>query len=812
MITLHMSEKLQNVLSKLPDAKEQSPNQWSARCRAHDDRTASLSISQGKDDRVLLHCHAGCSPMSIVGSIGIRLSDLMPPKQNGRDGKPASQIVATYDYVDAGGELLYQVCRFQPKDFRQRKPDGQGGWVWKMTGVHRILYHLPSILAAEPSTAILIVEGEKDADNLRKLGFVATTSPGGAGKWHLVDSTALSGKRVVIIPDNDATGRKHARDIATSIGSRASVQCLILPDTVAGKRVKDASDWIEANLRSNESLSNGCDRLARILQSLVADAPSFSDATLPDPKPDSTDSVINTAAGMPNILLGTDEYRVIEESIAALRSDDAIYQRGNMLSRVMRDAQPSDGIIRSDGSMTISTIPAANLRERLTRVASFTKKTREGDEVAAHPAPWLISGLHARGEWPGIRPLCGTSDAPILRPDGSVWQQPGYDPATGVLFEPPADSDFPEIHPQATIDDADAAMMRLLEVVCDFRFEALEHRSAWLAGLLTPLARFAFAGPSPLFLIDANVRGAGKGLLAQTIGRIVLGREMPVSSYSHDSQELRKRITACAIAGDRLLLLDNLEGVFGNDALDRALTTTLWKDRILGRSEEIELPLLATWFATGNNVQVAADTTRRIIHIRMDVLLEKPEDRSDFVHPNLLAWVSKHRASLLSDAMTILSAYCKAGKPSQSLTPFGSFEGWSDLVRSAICWLGLPDPCLTRARLAEASDTTADALSQFIAAWADYDQWSRGLILSELLTTLYPQDRAYMPIDEPSVQMRSAIENLIGCPPGKTPTNRQLGTKLRGFKRRVIQGMMLDVDQNSSSKLGARWKLFTTKS
>lgn len=114
-------------------------------------------------------------------------------------------------------------------------------------------------------------------------------------------------------------------------------------------------------------------------------------------------------------------------------------------------------------------------------------------------------------------------------------------------------------------------------------------------------------GGSPLFLIDANVRGAGKGLLARAIGRIVLGREMPVSSYAHDPEELRKKITSIAIAGDRLILFDNLEGVFGNDALDRALTSTSWKDRILGKSEQVELPLIPAWYATGNNVQVAAD-------------------------------------------------------------------------------------------------------------------------------------------------------------------------------------------------------------
>jgi hypothetical protein len=326
-----------------------------------------------------------------------------------------------------------------------------------------------------------------------------------------------------------------------------------------------------------------------------------------------------------------------------------------------------------------------------------------------------------------------------------------------------------------------------------------------LAALLTPLARFAFNGPSPLFLIDANVRGAGKGLLAQTIGWIVLGREMPVFSYAHESEEMRKKITSIAIAGDRLVLLDNLEGNFGNDALDRALTSTRWKDRILGKSELVDLPLMPAWYGTGNNVAVAADTTRRIIHVRLDVLEEHPEDRKDFKHPNLLDWVGQNRGKLLSAAITILAAYCRAGRPSQNLSSFGSFEGWSSIVRQAVVWAGLPDPCKTRTRLVEFSDTTSDAIGQLIHAWRAYDPGGRGLVVSDLLATIYRRD--FMPSDDASVAMRAAIENFVGCPPGKLPNARQLGNKLRAARRRVIAGFMLDTNPHAPHRNGAVWKV-----
>ncbi|MCG3181402.1 MAG: hypothetical protein BIFFINMI_03795 [Phycisphaerae bacterium] len=729
--------------------------------------------------------------MAVCQALGIRLGDLFPSKPKPM-ASSRGRIVATYDYRDAAGELRFQVVRFEPKDFRQRRPDGSGGWTWDLAGVGRVLYRLPELLAADPSVPVFVAEGEKDADNLASIGLVATTNPGGAGKWSkLSDDSALHGRRVVILPDKDTPGRRHAEDVAGRLhGKAAEVRLVELPGDG-----KDASDWIESlDSRTPEELRD-------MLLAMVEAAPLWRP---PTPQPSSTPQAV--PADRPNILIDTEEHRVVSETVAALSADQDVFRRGAVLVRVIRERQPDDGILRVAGSATISTLPAANLRERLTRIATFTKLNRKGDEIPTHPATWLVSAIDARGEWPGIRPLLAVSDAPVLRHDGSVWQTAGYDAATGVLFEP--DGAFPPIAEEPTIDHARRAAAALDEIVCDFPFEADEHRGAWLAGVLTPLARFAFTGPSPLFLIDANVRGAGKGLLAQTIGRIVLGREMPVSSYVHETEEMRKKITSIAIAGDRMILFDNLDGVFGNDVLDRALTSTRWKDRILGRSEEIELPLAPAWYATGNNVQVAGDTARRIIHIRLDVLAERPEERTGFRHPNLVAWIVANRGRLIAAAITILSAYIKAGRPCQNLTPYGSFEGWSDLVRQAVVWAGLDDPCLTRTRLTEASDTTADTLSQLISAWRLYDPFGRGVIVSEMLATLYPGQRDFTSSEQANIAMRAALENMVGCPPGKPPTPRQVGNKLRYFRRRVVGGVYLDVDAGESRRNGAVWKLY----
>ncbi len=218
---------------------------WLALCPAHDDQQPSLSISEGSDGRVLLHCHAGCPPEKIVKALGLKMSDLFPdaPKR-----KPAKRIVATYGYRDADGRLVYEVVRFDPKSFATRRPDGNGGWVWKLDGLPRVLYHLPDVFAAKGrGEAIFVVEGEKDVEALRALGLTATTNPHGAGKWRPAYSEMLRGAHVVIVPDNDEPGHKHAEAVAQSLhGKAASVRVVKLGDA------KDVSAWLEAGGRKEE--------------------------------------------------------------------------------------------------------------------------------------------------------------------------------------------------------------------------------------------------------------------------------------------------------------------------------------------------------------------------------------------------------------------------------------------------------------------------------------------------------------------------------------------------------------------------------
>ena len=166
------------VLSRLKGVKQTAANKWIACCPAHPDEHPSLGISVGDDGKVLLICRSqGCSAEQICKAVGLTLSDLFPSQK----GKLMKRIVATYDYVDADGKPLFQAVRYDPKDFLLRQPDGKGGWIWDIKGVERVLYRLPQVRkAVADGQTVFVVEGEKDADNLAKLGLVATTNPGGA--------------------------------------------------------------------------------------------------------------------------------------------------------------------------------------------------------------------------------------------------------------------------------------------------------------------------------------------------------------------------------------------------------------------------------------------------------------------------------------------------------------------------------------------------------------------------------------------------------------------------------------------------------
>lgn len=297
------------IFGQLEGLKKTHGNDWNCLCPAHDDHVASLVVTYNPDTgRLLLYCRAGCSFADIRTALGAEYQDFRhpdtrnpydrrrivtrpesirlerakpenPPKPPGQKkpkrrmaGQP--RIVATYDYCDGSGRLLYQVVRYEPKTFRCRRPDPSqpDGWNWSMEGVKRVLYHFADVRDSG-SQPIYLVEGEKDADNLRRLGFVATTNQGGAMKWDDCYTAALAGKRVVLVPDYDEPNRNGIRP-----GWQRAVRLAEeLHPVVASLRILEYADFTDGKTDITDWL-NERDDGARELRALTDAMPEFEHA------------------------------------------------------------------------------------------------------------------------------------------------------------------------------------------------------------------------------------------------------------------------------------------------------------------------------------------------------------------------------------------------------------------------------------------------------------------------------------------------------------------------------------------------------
>ncbi len=241
---------LHEFLSTLPHRKN-GPGDYHAACPGHDDSRTdktkfSLHVTETAEAALMLHCFGGCPTDLVLAAMGLTVADLF----NGSTGHvtpgPTSKppIVATYDYVDGAGKLLYQTVRYAPKDFKQRQPSFPEGWQWNLAGVRRVLYRLPSLV---DQARVILVEGEKDADRLHALGLVATTTVGGSSAWreeYAQQLVQLGVRAVVILPDHDQAGEKYAAAAARSCRSVGiEVPIVRLP----GLSLKgDVSDWLDA--------------------------------------------------------------------------------------------------------------------------------------------------------------------------------------------------------------------------------------------------------------------------------------------------------------------------------------------------------------------------------------------------------------------------------------------------------------------------------------------------------------------------------------------------------------------------------------
>lgn len=483
----------------------------------------------------------------------------------------------------------------------------------------------------------------------------------------------------------------------------------------------------------------------------------------------------------PTIVDGTELRPVADAAVAALATRMEVYQRNNMLVRVLRNDGDGDGLKRAPSAPRIEVVPEATLLELLSDSARWVREARgeQGPmQVPIAPPDRIVRIVAKRGSWPHLPSLAAVVEGAVLAPDGRVIATPGYDEATGILLLP--NGPLPVVPEQPTLADAQEAAATLLAPFKDFPFKGEAHRAALLSAILTLFARLAFYGPAPLMLVEANTPGTGKGLLVTVIALIALGRPMTLMAYADNDDEMRKRITSLMLGGDTAVVLDNVAGALGLPSLDAALTSPEWSDRVLGQSQKVSGPLTITWFATVNNVVIQADTLRRSVLIGLETDEERPEERTDIADPDLAGTVRANRVHLAAAALTILRAYHVAGRPEVGLTHLGSYEAWSKLVRNAVVWTGLPDPLATRKELASRADRAGNALSLLLDGIRDLDQDGQGLTTQEIIAKVAPE---YEGGNE--ARLRAALAEIVPAAGGRGMNAQTVGMKLGQLRRRV---------------------------
>jgi hypothetical protein len=674
---------IQDVLERL-DGVKQHGDHWMARCPAHEDDHPSLSITTGRDGRPLLNCHAGCEFKDIAEQLGFRMQELLPDREPPTNGKHPREIETTYDYTDANGKMLYQVVRLRGKEFKQRRPDGRGDWTWNLQGTPRVLFQLPRVhLAVAKGRTVFMVEGERDVQSLERWDLCATTNSGGAEKWEPQHAEILTGAQVVILPDNDEKGRRHAEMVGHSLAGKAkSVRLLELPGL---PEKGDVTDWIAAG-GTYEEFS----RLARR-------APLWTPAT---------------GEGLPAVLLTNRPLRdMTKDAMHALELSNIpprVFIRAGSIVRWRRD---------ENGRPMIEELSAAHVRGLLTRSADFLHQGKDGLKHAP-PPDHVVADILAAGEW-SFPNLLGLTEIPLLRADGSILGTPGYDAATRLVYTPALGLTIPPIPERPTEAEVRAAVDLIDDAIGQFPFQDDASRANARAVLLTPTVRAACPGPRPLALVDAPQQGTGKSLFAEVVTLVATGRPAAMMQAPREDEEWRKSLTASFRNGDTIMIYDNVETRLSAPSLAMALTAPVWKDRILGGSDVAEFPIECTWIATGNNLQPDGDIPRRSYWIRLDAETARPWERTGFKHSDLRGWVLANRGRLVAALLTISRAWFVAGCPCAECPKMGSFEEWARVVGGILANAGIEGFLGNFNTMFDQLDTASQQWEAFLAAWSE---------------------------------------------------------------------------------------------
>jgi 5S rRNA maturation endonuclease (ribonuclease M5) len=620
----------------------------------------------------------------------------------------ARRIEAVYDYTDESGKDLYQTVRYVPKSFRQRRPDGKGGWIWNLEGVRRVPFHLPALIeAVRENRQIYLCEGERDVLAVEKAGLAATTNPMGAGKWRADYNQFFKGAEVIIIADKDKPGRDHAAAVAQALlGTANTVKIIECPDA-NGKPVKDAADFFAAGGEASEiqelaektGLFSEANRAAR-------QPPAEAHAIAGEGQTKEPGELLNDAR--PKVQLPGDDYLLSDtaNAVGRILAPHNIFTRGGFVFTLDKEGD----------RLTLMT--PATLRTWMEEHLIPFKQTKRGATERLIAIKRTISESDAKGILASeqfrnhLRPIERVNPIrmPVMRRDGRIeLLPPGYDPETKSFTQ---DS----VQIEAAMPIAEAKRI-IDELYSEFVFaDKGRSKAVSIGAMLTVYGRGLLPPKSlrPCFIYLANAEGAGKGLLVKCAVVPVLGYA-PVGTKPTDEDEIKKTLLTAIIAASQVIILDNIKGHLSSAALEGFLTAQRYGGRILGESKWFEGENNALVFITGNGCTVSPDMRRRSLFSEQFMEEERAEDR--VFKKNLEeAFLLEHRAEILSAHWSFIQEWNKAGKPRPSRNN-SSFSEWSNIIGGIVEKAGY-GCALETAQIESAADLDGTDMRQLLKAIA----------------------------------------------------------------------------------------------
>jgi putative DNA primase/helicase len=483
---------------------------------------------------------------------------------------------------------------------------------------------------------------------------------------------------------------------------------------------------------------------------------------------------------------------------ALISANMRIFQRGSLIVRPARSrVEIADG--NSTTAIRLSPIRPHLLVELMTLAAAWERFI--GNDWVPIDCPQRVAETYlARdGAW-NVPVLAGIVNCPVLRPDGSILETAGYDPATGLLYDPQR-MKFNPVPESPDKEDALRALGVLKDLLSTFPFVTDADRSVALSGILTAVHRRSLP-TAPAHCLTAPVAGSGKSMIVDICSEIADGRRAAVMSLGRTDEEAEKRLGSALIAGDSIVSIDNIDRPFGGELFCQALTQTMLKIRILGFSKIVEVPSNAFILANGNNLTLEGDMTRRAVMCTMDPGVERPETRVFNRDP--LAMVRADRDKYVIAALTILRAFHIAGTPLQR-DPLGSFVEWSNWIRGALIWLGEADPCDTMEKVRQ-NDPKLGAIIAVISQWAEVVGYDVRITTKELIDyAIEKVGEGFSPYvrEFAHPELREAL--LIVAGDGGAISGRRLGIWLGGNENRLVQGCKIVRDGERGGV--SMWKL-----